>query len=182
MRGSDVAIRRARPEDATPIARLHVKTWRETYRGLAPESAVRILDLPYRHAVWVKMLEQAARTVLVGAARGRIVAIGSSGPATVPALEPHGEISYLYVDAALAGRGVGRRMMAALAADLRERGFASAALGVVAANAAAIAFYERLGGVCAGRYADPGPHWRSENLIYVWPDLGRLAAGGRHSG
>jgi ribosomal protein S18 acetylase RimI-like enzyme len=174
MSARDVTIRRARAEDATPIARLHVKTWREAYAGCAPESAVRVLDLPYRHAVWVKMLDAGTRTILVGEQDRRIVAIGSSGPATSPELEPHGEINYLYVDAALAGRGIGRRMMAALAADLRTRGFTSAALGVVAANAAAIAFYERLGGTRTGRYTDPGPHWRSENLIYVWCDLGLL--------
>src|SRR5882762_3963457 len=81
MPGSDVAIRRARPEDATPIARLHVKTWRETYQHLAPEAAVQTLDLPYRHAVWVKMLEQGTRTVLVGEQDGAVIAIGSSGPA-----------------------------------------------------------------------------------------------------
>jgi ribosomal protein S18 acetylase RimI-like enzyme len=174
MPASDVTIRRARAEDATPIARLHVKTWRETYRHLAPASAMRTLDLAYRHAVWVKMLEQATRTVLVGEQAGIIVAIGSSGPATAPELEPHGEINTLYVDAAMAKRGIGRSMMAALAADLQARGFASVAVGVVAANAAAIAFYEKLGGVRSGRYTDPGPHWRSENLIYVWNDLGRL--------
>ncbi len=174
MDASDFRIRPARPEDATPIARLHVKTWRETYKDLAPEAAQHILDLPYRHAVWVKMLEHGERTVLVGESGGAIVAIGSSGPATAPELEPHGEINYLYVDAALAGRGIGRKMMAALAADLRNRDFPSAALGVVAANKAAVAFYEKLGGTCTGRYTDPGPHWRSENLIYAWRDLGRL--------
>lgn len=174
MRASDVEIRRAGPQDATPIARLHVKTWRETYQHLAPEAAVRILDLPYRHAVWVKMLEQGARTVLVGEQDGAIVAIGSSGPATAAELEPHGEINTLYVDAAMAGRGIGRRMMAALATDLKARGFTSASLGVVAANAAAIAFYDRMGGICTGRYTDPGPHWRSENVIYVWRDLDLL--------
>jgi ribosomal protein S18 acetylase RimI-like enzyme len=176
MRGSDLAIRRAGPQDATPIARLHVKTWRETYAGIAPEAAVRVLDLPYRHAVWVKMLEQGTRTVLVAEHAGAVVAIGSSGPATAPELEPHGEINYLYVEAGLSGRGIGRHMMAALAKDLQTRGFTSAALGVVAANTAAIAFYERLGGACTGRYTDPGPHWRSENLIYVWRDVTALVS------
>jgi ribosomal protein S18 acetylase RimI-like enzyme len=176
MPRSDVTIRAATPDDATPIARLHVKTWRETYAHLAPDAAVRILDLPYRRAVWVKLLEQGTRTVLVAEHDGAIVAIGSSGPATTPELEPHGEINTLYVDAAIAGRGIGRRMMAALSRDLQARGFPSAALGVVAANTAAIAFYERLGGQCTGRYTDPGPHWRSENLIYVWRDLELLIA------
>jgi ribosomal protein S18 acetylase RimI-like enzyme len=175
MRSAEpIRIRRATPADATPIARLHVNTWRATYRDMAPAEAARILGLPYRHAVWVKMLEHGERTVLVAEQDGRVAAIGSSGPATVPELEPHGEINCLYVDAAQARRGLGRRMMAALAADLKARGFASAALGVVAANAKAIAFYQRLGGQCIGRYTDPGPHWRSENAIYLWRDLGAL--------
>src|SRR5262249_30228764 len=138
------------------------------------------LDLPYRHAVWVKMLEAGQRTILVAEHDDAIVAIGSSGPATAPELEPHGEINYLYVDAASAGRGIGRRMMAALAADLRDRGYSSAALGVVAANQAAVAFYERLGGICTGSYTDPGPHWRSANLIYTWQDLAMLIEPARH--
>src|SRR5262249_30215367 len=93
---------------------------------------------------------------------------------TVPELEPHGEINYLYVDTLLAGQGIGRRMIGALAADLRDRGFVSAALGVVAANTKAVAFYEWLGGMWTGHYIDPGPHWRSENAVYVWRDLSRL--------
>jgi ribosomal protein S18 acetylase RimI-like enzyme len=107
-----------------------------------------------------------------------IVGIGSSGDASVPAFGARGEINTLYVESALARRSIGRRLMAALAVDLRERGYDGAALGVVAENAAAIAFYERLGGACLGRYTDPGPHWRSENLIYAWDDLGRLIAAG----
>jgi ribosomal protein S18 acetylase RimI-like enzyme len=127
------------------------------------------------------MLDEGRRTILVGEIDGTIVAIGSSGPSTSPELEPHGEINYLYVDAAMAGHGLGRRMMAALATDLQVRGFTSVALGVVSGNAAAIAFYDRLGGVRAGRYTDPGPHWRSDNLIYVWSDLAALIDTTRHA-
>ena len=170
----DVTIRRARPDDATPIARLHVAAWQATYRGIAPASACRILDLPYRHAVWVKMLAAQERTILVAESGGTIVGIGTSGAPTLPEFGSRGEINYLYVDAAYARRGIGRHLVAELAHDLRGRGFAGAALGVVEENRAAIAFYERLGGTCLGRYTDPGPHWRSENLIYVWDDLARL--------
>ncbi len=41
-------------------------------------------------------------------------------------------------------------------------------------DAAAIAFYEALGGRKIGAYTDAGPMWRSDNLLYIWDDLRRL--------
>lgn len=58
-------------------------------------------------------------------------------------------------------------------------GYSGAALGVVAGNDGAVAFYQALGGRLAGRYLDPGPLWRSENLIFVWDELSELGGGGR---
>ncbi|WP_312164905.1 hypothetical protein [Phenylobacterium sp.] len=42
------------------------------------------------------------------------------------------------------------------------------------ADAAAIAFYEALGGRRAGRFTDPGPLWRSDNIVFVWDELADL--------
>jgi len=47
---------------------------------------------------------------------------------------------------------------------------------VVNGNDHAIAFYQHLGGQRIGRYTDPGPIWRSDNLVYAWDDLTALAA------
>ena len=179
MSAADIVLRDARPTDAEAIARLHVAVWRATYRGLAPAEAVRILDVPYRLARWREMLAAGSdRTILVAETESGIVAIGTCGAPSVPALGSRGEINYLYVDPALAGRGIGRRLMQALALRLEQRGYRSAALGVVEGNTAAIAFYERIGGRRIGHYTDPGPHWRSGNAIYAWDDLAALIAAG----
>lgn len=45
-------------------------------------------------------------------------------------------------------------------------------------NDLAIAFYEAQGGRRAGAYSDPGPLWRSHNLLYAWDDLTALASRG----
>jgi ribosomal protein S18 acetylase RimI-like enzyme len=65
-----------------------------------------------------------------------------------------------------------------MAAALAERGYAALGLGVVVGNAPAIAFYEAQGGRRAGAYTDPGPLWRSHNLLYAWDDLAALASRG----
>jgi ribosomal protein S18 acetylase RimI-like enzyme len=174
MGGTDFAIRAAQRADAQAIAELHVAVWRATYRELAPPEAMQRLDVPFRQARWTEMLAKGTRTILVAESDGRIIGIGTAGAPSVPELGRHGEVLYLYVDSAFSGRGIGRALMRRLASALQAYGYSSAALGVVAGNPGAMAFYEKLGGVQAGRYTDPGPLWRSENLIYVWDDLAAL--------
>jgi ribosomal protein S18 acetylase RimI-like enzyme len=174
MSAPEFRTRAARPEDALAIATLHVTVSQATYRDLAPPEAMHRLDLAHRHARWVETLSKAERTALVAEIDGRIVGIGTAGAPTVPELEPHGEVLHLYVDAATSGRGIGRALMHRLAFALQAQGYASAALGVVEGNAAAMAFYGKLGGRMAGWYTDAGPIWRSRNRIIVWDDVKTL--------
>lgn len=174
MHGRDFLIRAAVPADARAIAELHVAVWRETYRHLAPPEAMRSLDVPARLPRWVEMLAKAERTILVAERTGRMVGIGTAGAPTVPALGASGEILYLYVDPAHGRGGIGTALMHRLASTLRTQGYASAALGVVEGNDAAIAFYTKLGGRPGGWYVDSGPVWRSRNRIIVWDDVNTL--------
>jgi ribosomal protein S18 acetylase RimI-like enzyme len=174
MRASDLVIRAAVPADAPAIAALHVAVWRATYRDLAPPEAMRILDVPSRQARWVEMLAKAERAILVAERDGRIVGVGTAGAATVPDLGDVGEILYLYVDLAHGRGGIGTALMHRLALALQAQGYASAALGVVEGNEAAIAFYRKLGGRPVGWYVDSGPVWRSRNRIIAWNDVKTL--------
>lgn len=176
MPAPDLAIRCATPADAAEIAALHVAVWRATYRDLAPQEAMRALDVPFRTARWTEMLARGERTVLVAERDGRIVGIGTAGAATVPELQGHGEILYLYVDPTHVRAGIGRELMSNLALALQKAGFRSVALGVVEGNQPAIDFYLKLGGRLAGTYIDPGPLWRSRNQIIVWDALETLLA------
>ena len=93
-----------------------------------------------------------------------------------PEIGERWEVKHLYVDGALARRGLGRALLGRIAGRLAERGRRGVALGVVVGNDPALAFYAALGGRIVGRYADPGPLWRSDNLIVAWEDAADLAA------
>ncbi|HEY4164776.1 MAG TPA: GNAT family N-acetyltransferase [Dongiaceae bacterium] len=99
---------------------------------------------------------------------------GMCGAPGHPVFGEHGEIKHLYVGQDSKRRGLGRRLLGAMARTLRDFGHSEIALGVVAENVPARAFYETLGGAQIGAYTDPGPHWRSHNLIYAWSDLDTL--------
>src|SRR5262245_28292943 len=115
MPAAEVTIRAATPADAAAIAALHVAVWRTTYRDLAPPEAMRALDVSFRMGRWIEILAEGKRTVLVAERNGEIVGIGTAGSATVPELQGHGEILYLYVDPTHIRAGIGRELMRRLA-------------------------------------------------------------------
>ena len=171
-----VTLRSATLADAPAIARFHVMVWRDTYRELAPPEAHAILDVARRERSWSASLAAPApdRIVLVAESEGRLVGIGAAGAPTDAVFGGRGEIGSLYVDPALKRRGIGRALLSGLAAHLRGRGYGGAALALVEGNDRAAAFYEALGGRVVGDYLDPGPIWRSRNIVYAWDDLDAL--------
>ncbi|MGG6897207.1 MULTISPECIES: GNAT family N-acetyltransferase [Rhizobium] len=174
---AQIEIRPATIDDAADIARLHRAVWCETYRDLAPANVYHTLDEDFRRARWSDMLANPRRHqgALLAEQENRLVGIGAIGAPSESAFEGRGEIRSLYIDPSVKRRGLGRRLMRELAAQLAAFGYSGAALGVVAGNEPAIAFYRSLGGRMIGRYTDPGPIWRSDNLIFVWDDLSLLS-------
>ncbi|WP_270934484.1 GNAT family N-acetyltransferase [Falsiroseomonas oryzae] len=153
-----ICVRRARPDDAPGIAAVHVAAWRSAYAGilddtyLATLSEARlaafyhraILDRHGGHAVFVAT---AAGTDQPGDRPGpdaAIVGFASGGRARRRGLA-EGEVETLYVLDDFRERGVGRRLMRAMAAHLRAIGCNSALVWVLADNPARY-FYRRIGG------------------------------------
>lgn len=168
-----ISIRAADLDDAQAIADFHVKVWRHTYRALAPAQAYAVLDEAYRGKRWKEKLasNDGDQLVLVAQAGERIVGIGAAGAPSEAIFGGRGEIKFLYVDPEFKRRGIGRRLLAQLAAHLTRLQYRGAALSVVKGNDAAIAFYASLNGRFAGEYVDAGPVWRSHNIVMVWDDL-----------
>ena len=177
LTGGGIALRPAVYDDAEPIARLHDQVWREIYQGLATPEAWAALTWEVRGERWRETLSAPARwRTLVAERHGAIIGFGASGPPSEAVFGDRGEIRWLHVDRRARGGGVGRRLTAALARDLAGAGHRGCALAVVVGNGPAIAFYRRLGGCEIGAFTDPGPLWRSENLVFAWDDLSELIA------
>jgi ribosomal protein S18 acetylase RimI-like enzyme len=167
-------IRAAVPEDAATIAPFHVAIWRETYRELAPPDIFSAMDVTLRLKRWQGILADRRRATVLAELDGALAGFGLCGPPGDPVFGALGEIKNLFVGSAFARRGIGRRLMAEMARILERRDHRGIGLGVVVGNEPAVAFYESLGGRKAGVYTDPGPMWRSKNLLYVWDDVAAL--------
>ena len=163
-------LRAGRAEDAPGLAALHVEVWRETYGALAPPEAIAQLDEARRLPAWRETL--AAEDPLTGAilaeAEGRLLGVIAFGRARAPELGDGAEIRHLYVRTPARGQGLGQRLTEAAMAQLSAQGCHRVALAVVRENAAARRFYRRLGGTETGAFTDPGPLWRSSNIVVTW--------------
>jgi ribosomal protein S18 acetylase RimI-like enzyme len=146
---SPLTVRPARVEDVAQMARVNVRCWQETYRGLMSDA---VLDDPgfpaARDRFWTAALTDEryrGNRVAVAERAGEMVGIAMSGPPLDAAATWARQLYVLYVQAADHGTGAGRALLEAVV-DPAE----SAALWVADPNPRAQAFYRKHGFVADG--------------------------------
>lgn len=118
----------------------HLALVRRSFPHLdASEATARLYEAHVREAV-----RDACRRLWVGEVEGRPVALieASFRPNFSPAV---GHISEIYVVSEMRRRGIATRLMRTAEQWLREQGAVSVDLDVTAADAGAVAFYQKLG-------------------------------------
>jgi len=165
----------AGPADAEALAHVHVTSWRETYRGLLPDAFLARMSEPGHARRFRKELTRPGPHDVTLAALNPYGVFGyvSGGPSRAR-VEGEAEIATLYILRAAQGRGVGRRLLTDAVRALAAHGAQSLMISVLAQNAPARAFYERLGGVADEPREEPGPGGRVWEVRYRWRDLGKL--------
>lgn len=93
-------LRRAQPADAPSMARVHVDSWRETYRGLMSDA---VLDDPallsWRERFWAAALTDPKynqNNIAVASYDGTIIGIAMSGPSLDDDAQPQKQLHVLY--------------------------------------------------------------------------------------
>jgi ribosomal protein S18 acetylase RimI-like enzyme len=168
-------LRPAEPSDAPDIARVHVASWRSTYRGLLPDAYLDAMDAGHYAGRWHRTLldRLGQAVVLVAEEEGQVVGFASGGPERDGDERYEGELYAIYLLDEFHGRGLGRALTEAIASALADRDVTSMVVWVLRDNAAARGFYERLGGVyLRQRPLDLGTQGGLDALevSYLWAD------------
>ena len=144
------SFRDASPDDALPVAVVHIRSWQVAYRGLIPDSYLDRMD-PAERAARYTFGQPGPETIVVEDAGG-IGGFATVGPSRdLDAGPEQGELMALYLDPSWWGRGAGRTLMTQARARLADRGYTVATLWVLAGNHRARSFYERDGWCADGR-------------------------------
>ena len=171
-----IAIRRARLEDAAAIARVRIDCWRITYRGLIPDAYLDSMQLDDSVALWHRVLSAGPNTTSVFVAEndGDVIGFAAGNMLQEPRYDVDAELSAAYVRSEFQRAGVGRQLVAAVAAGQRAHGARGLIVWVIAGNKSARAFYEQLG---ATLLVEQPFEWDGMPLVeagYAFDDLDAL--------
>ena len=167
MTTAAIEVRPARREDAPTLAEAHAEAWRGAYRGIIPAMTLERMVSRRGEAYW-RAVTARPRGLLVlvfdGAVAGYAM-LGRSRSANARA----GEIYELYLRPPYQGVGLGRHLFKEAQRTLADFGFRGLIVWALADNAAACAFYRRMGGRPAAEHVE---HLGGANLVkigFVWP-------------
>jgi ribosomal protein S18 acetylase RimI-like enzyme len=165
----------AGPADAEALARVHVASWRETYRGLLPDAFLARMSEPGYARRFRRDLARAGPNDVVLAAMNPYGVFGyvAGGPSR-SRVEGEAEIATLYILRAGQGRGAGRRLLTGAVRAFAAQGARSLMISVLRDNVRARSFYEHLGGVADPPREERGPGGMVWEVAYRWPEIERL--------
>jgi ribosomal protein S18 acetylase RimI-like enzyme len=141
-------IRKAVLSDAPSIGKVHVESWRITYKGIIPSSYLDNLN----PASSAKKFEadildgSKKRFVYVAEVDKAVVGFAIGGPERESSKEDAGEVYAIYILRDFQGQGVGRELLSACREEFLDRDFEKMNLYVLADNPYQ-RFYESAGGV-----------------------------------
>lgn len=171
-------VRSATPEDAEGIAFVHVNAWKETYRGLMPDSVLDGLTVELRTEQWKNTLsspDDIYYLTLVAEKDGKIIGFANYGREREGDPEHLGELYAIYVLKEFHGQGIGRLLIHEVAQGLKAIGIMSMLVWVLTDNSYQ-KFYERMGGVfLREKLFEIGGETLKEKA-YGWKDINSLTS------
>ena len=165
-------IREAKLDDADGIARAHAASWRDSYRGILPDTLLDRIDVGQRIATRRRILRDRSILQLVAFDRthGDIVGFCDAGASR---RDPSfgGEVYAIYLVPHAKRYGLGREMFDHVRDWLAAREERSLIVWVLEDNHHARRFYEALGGRATTRLASSVGGFPVTEIAYVWPTL-----------
>ncbi len=170
-------VRPATIVDAPAIARVHVDSWRTTYRGIVPQHILDELKYEEREQLWRRALSPGSRSFVYVAEdeSGQVVGFASGGPAREDAPNHAGELYAIYLLQEHQGKGIGRWLFEAVVQELVNRGLNSMAIWVLADNPAC-GFYEAMGGRKVYERQEDIRGVMLQEVGYGWDDIRDLVS------
>jgi GNAT superfamily N-acetyltransferase len=158
------------------MARVHIESWRSTYRGIVSDGYLAALSYERRTQMWMRGLSDPESREFYYVAEepsGEIIGFASGGPERTGDPEYPGELSAVYLLETHQRRGIGRRLARAVAERLAQDGLRSLLVWVLADNPSRC-FYEALGGelVRQGKAEIGGVVY--DKVAYGWSDIAVL--------
>jgi ribosomal protein S18 acetylase RimI-like enzyme len=167
-------IRKASVTDAKGIAKVHVDSWRTTYKNIIPDEFLEKLSYDQRTELWIKNISKECNYVFVAENNeGEIVGFADGGRRETNNVENSGDLTSIYVLETYQGLGIGKQLMKQLFLQFEELGFNRIFVEVLEKNKSRF-FYEANGAELLKSEKIKIAGAELNLLVYEWNDIGNL--------
>lgn len=162
-----IDIRRARAEDAVPLAEAHDEAWRTAYRGLIPGPELEKLVTRRGPSWWDAAIRRGSRISLLMFG-DEIAGYTNYGRNRAKSLPYGGEVYELYLRPEYQGLGFGRKLFAMAKRDLTQAGHSGLVVWALTDNEPAVQFYRAMGGRAVARSTERFGPKVLDKVAFAW--------------
>lgn len=171
-------IRPALEQDIPSLAKVHVESWRTTYRGIVADSFLANLSYQKHEERHRRYIAQSQVVYfLAELTEAGVVGFLSGGPERSGDAQFSSELYAIYLLAEHQRRGIGAQLVREWACSIISAGKSSGLVWVLADNAPARRFYERLGGQPMREEILEIGGQPLKEIAYGWKDLSLISNG-----
>lgn len=164
-------IRKAVLEDAEGIAKVHVDSWRTTYKEIIPSSYLNDLSYVQRTELWKSNISKEENYVVVAEEEtGQIIGFADSWRRENNTTENSGDLTSIYLLEEYQGKGVGKMLLKELFNHYKEKGYEKIFVEVLEDNKTRY-FYEHYGAKLVDTAQIKINGEILNELIYEWDDV-----------
>lgn len=163
-------VRAATLRDVIPISKVHIDSWKTTYKGLLSNNYLESLSYKKKEQLWERVIPNGGVFVAENES-GEIIGFASGGRERTGNYHSFkGELYAIYLLDQYQRKGVGRELFKAVVHFLQNQNIDSLVVWVVEGNRACL-FYEAIGGIILDSSKVEIGGARVNELLYGWNDI-----------
>ena len=168
-------IREAVLSDAPKVTEVYVESWKNTYKGIIPDSYLKTMTAEKRLSQWENNIARHGNHVFIAeTADGQIAGLADGSKRESNPFIQSGDLTSIYVAKKYQGKGAGKQLIKALFACFEEMEYFRIFVEVLDDNSSKH-FYEQLGAVLYKKSVIEIQGKKLSLLIYEWEDIRHLS-------
>ena len=168
-------IRKAELNDTPDLGYIQVTSWRSAFRNIASDNYLdNMVSEEHQAEDWREILADVDQVVLVAEMEDKLVGYAWAHREDDESIEWDSELISMHILPEYKRQGIGRRLFATAAKQLKEQGCQSVYLWVLEENHPSRKFYEALGGQYAGKHQIELGDRELTEVAYGWEDISQL--------
>lgn len=164
-------IRKAKLDDATGISKVHVDSWRTSYKGIIPDDFLNNLSYEQRTELWKGNIAKEDNYVVVAEnSEGQIVGFADAWKRETNVLESSSDLTSIYLLEEYQGQGIGKKLFKELFEYFKQLGYGKIFVEVLEENKTRY-FYEYYGAKLVKTVQIKIGEKILNELIYEWDNI-----------